>query len=366
MNLLQQTLINGRTYKNKMVMAAMTRARADRQGLVNELTEIYYAQRASAGMIITEGINISEAAIGSPFTPGLFTKDQIQAWKKVTDAVHAKGSFIIAQLWHTGRVGHSIDRNGDLPYAPSPIAIKSMKHFTSQGLRDYETPKELTLDEIKQTIKDYGKAARNAMTAGFDGVELHAANGYLPNQFLAESANQRTDTYGGSIENNCRFLLEVMTELISTIGGDKVGIKISPLNPYADIELKDPVATYSYLIRELNKMDLFFLEYMRKGVSFPLLPHYPNGDEVEIFCKHCKHLLVANCGYTRNTAEEELKKGIAKMISFATLYLANPDLPQRFEINGPLNVIDRSTMFGGDAHGYIDYPFLQLEQIYDK
>src|SRR5699024_1363774 len=188
----------------------MTRARADQNGRVNDLTALYYSQRASAGLIITEAINISEQAIGSPFTPGLYTQEQIEAWKKVTTAVHDKDGVIFAQLWHTGRIGHSVDRHGKLPVAPSSIAIKEGQHFTSQGRKSYETPRTLTTAEVHQIIKDYGQAAKNAIEAGFDGVEFHAANGYLPHQFLAESSNQRTDEYGGSIKNNSRFIIEVM------------------------------------------------------------------------------------------------------------------------------------------------------------
>lgn len=358
MKLLEPIKLGSLTLKNKMVMAAMTRSRADINGVVGNLTVEYYTQRASAGLIFSEGINISEQALGSPFTPGIFTQEQIEAWKKVTKSVHDKGGVIFAQLWHTGRVGHSADRNGKLPVAPSAIAITGMQHFTSQGLKDFETPHELTIAEIKQVIKDYGQAAKNAIEAGFDGVELHGANGYLPNQFLAESANQRTDEYGGSIENRSRFVLEVMQELINAVGGDKVGIKISPLNPYAGIVLDAPIATFTYLIEELNKMDFAFVELMKKSPMFPLLPHYPKDDEIELFGKLSANTLIANTAYNKDTAEAELQKGIAKLISFGALFLANPDLPKRFELNAELNQADRNTMFGGGEKGYIDYPFL--------
>lgn len=358
MKLLEPIKLGSLTLKNKMVMAAMTRSRADINGVVGNLTVEYYTQRASAGLILSEGINISEQALGSPFTPRIFTQEQIEAWKKVTKSVHDKGGVIFAQLWHTGRVGHSADRNGKLPIAPSAIAITGMQHFTSQGLKDFETPHEITIAEIKQVIKDYGQAAKNAIEAGFDGVELHGANGYLPNQFLAESANQRTDEYGGSIENRSRFVLEVMQELINAVGGDKVGIKISPLNPYAGIVLDDPIATFTYLIEELNKMDFAFLELMKKSPMFPLLPHYPKDDEIELFGKLSANTLIANTAYNKDTAEAELQKSIAKLISFGASFLANPDLPKRFELNAELNQADRNTMFGGGEKGYIDYPFL--------
>lgn len=358
MKLLEPVQAGSLILKNRMVMAAMTRSRADRNGLVGDLTVTYYTQRAGAGLILSEGINISEQALGSPFTPGLYTPEQIDAWKKVTKSVHDKGGKIFAQLWHTGRVGHSADRNGKLPVAPSAIAITGIQHFTSQGPKDFETPRELTIPEIKQIVKDYGRAAKNAMEAGFDGVELHAANGYLPNQFLAESANQRTDEYGGSIENRSRFLLDVMQELIDVVGSNKVGVKISPLNPYAGISLIDPIATFTYLITELNKMDFAFVELMKRSLMFPLLPHYPKDDEIELFGKLSTQTLIANTGYSRETGEAELQKGIAKLISFGSTFLANPDLPKRFKLNAALNQPDRATFFGGNEKGYTDYPFL--------
>ncbi|WP_333663768.1 alkene reductase [Chishuiella changwenlii] len=359
MKLLQQEKLGSYTLKNKMIMAAMTRSRASVDGIVGDITVEYYKQRASAGLILTEGINISKDAYGSPLTPGLFTQEHIDAWKKVTKAVHEKGGLIFAQLWHTGRVGHSVDRGGELPVAPSSIAIEGMQHFTSQGLKDFEVPRALTIEEIQQTIEDYKQAALNAIEAGFDGVELHAANGYLPNQFLADSSNKRTDEYGGSVENKSKFIIDVMNVLIDAIGGDKVGIKISPLHPYASIFFNDPIETYTYLIGELNKMDFAYLELMKRSPMFPLLPTYPDGDEIEIFGKLSKNVLVANTGYTRDSAEEELEKGIAKFISFGSTFLANPDLPRRFELNVDLNQPDKATMFGGSEQGYIDYPFLQ-------
>lgn len=359
MKILEKKQLGNLELKNKMAMSAMTRSRADIHGVVGEMTVEYYTQRASAGLLFTEAIRISEEATGSPLTPGIFTNEQIEAWKKITQAVHDKGGIIIAQLWHTGRVGHSIDRNGKLPLAPSALPIRGMQHFTSQGMKDYETPKAITLEEIKHTIKHFGQAAKNAMEAGFDGVELHAANGYLPSQFLAESSNQRKDEYGGNIPNKARFVLEVMQELISAVGGDKVGIKISPLHPYGDMILDTPLETYNYLIEELNKLNFSYVELMKRSPSFPSPAHYPNGDDIELFGNHIKQAVIANSGYDKASAEAELEKGIASMVSFGTLFLANPDLPKRFELDAELNEPDRATMFGGGEQGYIDYPFLK-------
>lgn len=357
MKLLQSVQLGNSTLQNAMAMAPMTRSRADQNGVVNELTIQYYKQRASAGLLITEAINISSQALGSPYTPGLYTKEQIQAWKKVTEAVHQAGGTIYAQLWHTGRVGHSVDKGGDLPVAPSAIAIQGQTHFTSQGPKEYETPRALETAEVKQIVEDYKQAALNAIEAGFDGVELHAAFGYLPNQFLVESANQRTDEYGGSIENRSRFVLEVMQALVDAAGKDKASIKLSPSIPFNTIIDSDPTALFTYLIKELNKLPLAYIQLMNAMFPTDNLPQYPR-DVMGTFGTLTGHLVMANGGYNQQTGEEELKKGIARMISYGTLFLANPDLPKRFELNAPLNEADRATMYGGGEKGYTDYSFL--------
>ena len=214
----------------------------------------------------------------------------------------------------------------------------------------------MTVPEIEQTIEDFGLAAKNAIAAGFDGVQLHAANGYLPNQFLADSDNQRTDGYGGSIPNKVRFVVEVMQKLISVVGSEKVGIKISPFHPYGDMVLNDPAATYTYLIEKLNEMDFTYVEIMRGGHFFPSSEHCSAVDEIELFGRKIRQTVIANAGYDKASAETELEKGIAKLVSFGKLYIANPDLPERFEKNATLAELDRSTMYGGGKHGYIDYP----------
>lgn len=358
MKLLEKITLGKETLKNAIAMAPMTRSRANSEGVVTDLTVLYYTQRASAGLIITEAINISEQALGSPYTPGLFSQEQIDAWKKVTKSVHDNGGVIYAQLWHTGRVGHSVDRKGKLPVAPSATGIKGQQHFTSQGPKDYETPQELTTAEIRQIVKDYGQAARNAIEAGFDGVELHAAFGYLPNQFLSESANHRTDEYGGSIENRNRFALEVMQELINALGNDKVGIKLSPTIYYNNIVNSDPEAQFKSLIEALNQMPLAFIHLMNGILPLDNYPSYPK-NAIETFGSISKHLVIANAGFNKESGEAELKKGIAKMVSYGSSFLANPDLPRRFELNAELNVPDGATMYGGGEKGYTDYPFLK-------
>lgn len=358
MKLLEAIKVGNTTLKNSMVMAPMTRSRANMNGVVGNSTVLYYTQRASAGLIVSEAINISTQATGSPLTPGIYTSEQIEAWKKVTEAVHKNGGVIYAQLWHTGRVGHSLVKNGALPVAPSAIAIVGQQHFTMEGQKDYETPKELSFQEIKNIIQDFKQASINAIEAGFDGVELHSAFGYLPNQFLAESSNQRTDEYGGNDENRNRFVLEVMQEMVDTIGKNKVAIRLSPTSTFNSIVHQNPTEQYTLLINELNKMPLSYIHLM--NVPFPAdkFPQYPTNN-IETFGKISQHNIIANCGYTKETGEAELEKGIAKLISYGALFLANPDLPKRFEINAELNQPDRATMYGGQDKGYIDYPFLE-------
>jgi N-ethylmaleimide reductase len=357
MKILSEIAIGNIMLKNRMAMAPMTRSRANSEGVVGDATVLYYTQRAGAGLIISEGINISKQAIGSPSTPGLYTQEQIDAWKKVTQSVHENGGVIYAQLWHTGRVGHSSVKNGELPLAPSAIAIEGQQHFTGDGMKDYETPRALSTVEVKQTVQDYKQAAINAIEAGFDGVELHAAFGYLPNQFLADSANHRTDEYGGSTENRNRFVLEVMQEMVNAIGSDKVGIKLSPTIPHNSIIHNAPIEQFARLIKALDEMPLAYVHLMNSMYPLDKLPHYPK-NVLETFGKLTRHTVIANGGFDSEKGEAELEKDIAAIISYGTLFLANPDLPKRFELNAELNQADRATMFGGGEKGYTDYPFL--------
>lgn len=357
MKLLSPFHLGNDVINNRIVMAPMTRSRANIDGEVGASTVLYYTQRASAGLIISEAINISKQAIGYPCTPGIYTQSQIQAWKKVTQAVHDNGGKIYAQLWHTGRVGHSLVKHGDIPVAPSAIGIQGQKHFTFDGPKDYETPIELTILQIKAIIQEYKQAAIHAIEAGFDGIELHAANGYLPNQFLAESSNQRSDEYGGSIENRNRFVVEIMEEIVSTIGGKKAGIRLSPTNTNNSIIHQNPIEQFTDLINSLNTKSLSYLHIMNVPYNIEQFPQYPQ-HIIEFIDTISEHPIMANCGYTRETGEEELVKGHAAMISYGKLFIANPDLPKRFELNAELNEVDKTTMYSGQDKGYIDYPFL--------
>ena len=360
MRLLQPIKLGNTTLKNSIAMAPMTRSRASTEGIVGESTKLYYSQRSSAGLIISEAINISEQAIGSPLTPGLYNLEQILAWKEITQVVHDNGGTIYAQLCHTGRVGHSLVKNGKLPVAPSAIQIVGQKHFTMEGPKDYETPKELSTIEIDNIIDEYKQAATNAIEAGFDGVELHAAYGYLPNQFLADSANQRTDAYGGTAENRNRFVIKVMGAIIDAIGDQKAAIRLSPTSTYNNISHENPIEQFTSLIHELNKLPLAYVHLMNVRADTNKYPKYPT-QVIETFGCISSHPIIANCGYNRESGEAELEKGIAKIISFGTLFISNPDLPKRFELNLSLADPDRSTIYGGNDKGYIDYPFYEQE-----
>ena len=360
MTLLESVSLGAFSLHNRIVMAPMTRSRASADGLVDDMVATYYRQRASMGLLITEGVNISEQAIGSPYTPGIYTPEQTEAWQQVTEAVHDEGGKIMMQLWHTGRVGHSSVRNGQLPVAPSAIRIEGQKHFTPTGMQDYETPRALTTDEVKAVINDYRTAARNAKDAGFDGVELHGAFGYLPNQFLVDGANHRTDEYGGSVENRSRFVLEVMQALVDVWGPQRAGIKLSPSIPYNGMIDTNPEALFGYLIGELNALPLAYLHLMQPLMPIDAFPHWPK-DVLATFGGLTDKPIMVNGGYTQHTAEAEVSKGRAQLVSFGALALANPDLPARFARNAPLNEPDRASFYAGGAEGYIDYP--TLEQV---
>jgi N-ethylmaleimide reductase len=357
MKLLEKFTLGNQDLKNRMVMAPMTRCRATAEGVVTNLTVDYYSQRVSAGLIITEATNISEQAIGSAFTPGIYSDEQISGWIKVVEAVHAEGGKIFLQLWHTGRVGHSSVRNGKLPVAPSAIRIEGQQHFTPTGMHDYEVPRAMETSEVKMVINDYCSAAENAMAAGFDGVELHAGFGYLPNQFIVDGANKRTDEYGGSIANRCRFVLETIQGLVDICGINKVGIKLSPSIPFNGMIDSDPAATFGYLISRLDKLNLAYLHLMQPMFPLDAFPHWPK-DMLKTFRPLFNGDIIVNGGYNRGKAEEAIQNEEAQLVAFGSLFLANPDLPHRFELDASLNIPDQSTFYAGGEKGYTDYPIL--------
>ncbi|MEU6743760.1 alkene reductase [Streptosporangium sandarakinum] len=343
--------VGGTRLANRIVMAPMTRSRAH-GGLVTELTARYYAQRASAGLIITEGVQPSVTGQGYPFTPGLHSAEQVAAWRKVTDAVHAEGGKIFAQLLHTGRIGHPVLLPGGLvPVAPSPVAARGQV-FTPDGMKEFVTPRELTAGDIEQTIADYESAARNAVEAGFDGVELHGANGYLIQQFLAPNTNLRTDGWGGSVAGRIRFAVEVASAVASAIGGDRTGLRLSPGTTNNDIHEPDPGPVYEALVRRTAALDLAYLHIMEAGhreLTHTMRRLFPGA-----------FILNPHTG-ARPTGPAELAlihDGTADLIAFGQLFLANPDLPRRLATGAPLNTADPATFYGGDAAGYTDYPAL--------
>ncbi|WP_030175372.1 alkene reductase [Spirillospora albida] len=340
---------------NRLVMAPMTRSRAVHDGKVTELTAEYYAQRAGAGLIISEGVQPSVIAQGYIWTPGLHTGEQVDAWRTVTGKVHAEGGRIFAQLMHAGRIGHPVlYPNGGLPVAPSPIA-SGEKLFTPDGVLDHPTPRELTLEEIAGTVADFAAAARNAIDAGFDGVELHGANGYLIHQFLADGTNRRTDAYGGSIENRIRFAVEVATAVGDAIGPERLGIRVSPGNPYNNMTETDSADLYVALTRALAPLGLAYVHVMESA----------NRDITALIRSEWPGTLILNPhptpeSFPSNPEEgaEALRDGVADAVAFGELWLANPDLPARIQAGGPYNEPDKAAFFGGDNRGYTDYPTL--------
>jgi len=342
---------------NRIVMAPLTRNRAGAGNVPTPLAATYYAQRASAGLIITEATQISPQGVGYPGTPGIHTDAQVEGWRHVTHAVHLAGGKIVLQLWHVGRISHpSLQPNGAAPVAPSAIAAKG-EAFTTTGMQPFPTPRALDIDEIPDIVADYAAAARRAIQAGFDGVEIHAANGYLLDQFLRSSTNKRTDRYGGSVENRARFLLEAVTAITKTIGADKVGIRMSPLNPFNDISDSDPKALFAYVVSQLNAFNLAYLHVIE-----PVMAGHPmsGGDTklAPVLRQIFRGPFMLNGGYDRATAEAAITSKAADLIAFGVPFLANPDLPARFQQNAPLNTPDQATFYGGGEHGYTDYPTL--------
>lgn len=356
--LLQSYQMGPHKLKNRIVLAPMTRNRAGAGNVPTDLTAEYYSQRASGGLLITEATQVSPQGVGYPATPGIHSPDQIAGWRKVTDAVHAKGGLIFLQLWHVGRISHPDFHNGELPVAPSAIRPEGQA-FTYSGLKDYVTPRALELNEIPGIVADFRKATENAKAAGFDGVEVHAANGYLINQFLEDISNHRTDAYGGSIENRARLLFEVLDAVVGAWDAEHVGIRLSPSGVFNTMGDSNPKALYGYVIEKLNAYSLAYLHLMN-----PMAPidNHPQlvADVAGTYGPLYKGTRILNAGYTRESGNALIEAGGAELISFGKDYLANPDLPERFAQNADLNTPDQATFYGGAAKGYTDYPTLAL------
>ena len=342
--------------KNRIVMAPLTRNRAT-PGLdaPNDLNVEYYRQRASAGLIVSEASQISQQGQGYLWTPGVYTDAQVEGWRKITDAVHEAGGKIVIQLWHVGRVSHtSLQPGGQAPVAPSAIVART-KTFVEGGFADTSTPRALDLSEIPGIIADYAHAAENAKRAGFDGVELHGANGYLIDQFLKDGANHRADAYGGSVENRMRFALEAVDAVLSVWPASRVGIRLSPVSPANDAVDSAPEKVFFPLVRELDKRGLAFIHVIEgsTGMTRDNAPF-----DYEGLRKSFRGAYMANNGYTRELALEAVGADRVDLVSFGKAFIANPDLVERLRRDAPLNPLDKKTLYGGDANGYTDYPAL--------
>jgi N-ethylmaleimide reductase len=350
--------------KNRVVMAPMTRSRAI-NNVPNELVAEYYAQRASAGLIITEGTAPSPHGLGYSRIPGIFSLEQINGWKKVTSAVHEKGGKIFLQIMHTGRIGHNLNLpEGARLLAPSAVTATGEIWTDQEGMKSYPTPFAMTSEQLLETKQEFVQAAKNAIHADFDGIELHAANGYLLEQFLSPHANQRTDNYGGSIENRSRFVLEVVREVSDAIGKDKTAIRLSPFAVANDIQHDhaNMDALYQHLVGELNKI----------GITYVHVTDQTAGAKSDVkdlvsttIRKKFNNTIILSGGYTLESAEEAISSDLGDLVSFGRPFLTNPDLVSRFQKKFPLNVkLEASTMFSSDAKGYIDYPVFEDEIIH--
>ena len=341
--------------KNRMVMAPLTRNRAGEGGVPHDLNVTYYAQRATAGLIVTEATPISDMAHGYPALPGIYNDAQVAGWKKVVDAVHAKGGKIVLQLWHVGRISHpSLLPNEALPVAPSAIKPAG-KAFTYKGLVDYVEPRALDASELPAIVQDYVHATQCALTAGFDGVEIHAANGYLLDQFLRDGSNTRTDNYGGSFENRARLLMEVTKAVVDVAGADKTGVRLSPANPFNDMHDSNPQALFNYVTEQLNQFNLAYLHVVEGGIAGGGVA---DPFDFAVMRQLYKGAYMANLSYDKARGNAAIASGHADVIAYGVPFLANPDLVERYKIDAPLNEANSKTFYGGAEKGYTDYPFL--------
>lgn len=341
---------------NRVVMSSLTRNRAGAGNVPTPLVAEYYRQRASAGLILTEATPICPEGHGYPRTPGIHSEAQIAGWQGVTEAVHRAGGKIALQIWHVGRISHpDLQPNGQLPVAPSAIKAAGQT-FTGQGMKDFVTPRALATDEIPGLVATYAQAAKNALAAGFDGVEVHAGNGYLLDQFLRSSTNQRIDAYGGSKEKRARLLLEVLDAVATAIGNDRVGLRLSPVTPFNDIRDDTPQETFDYVVAQLNPRRLAFLDILQGAGGAPREQWEPF-DYARLRSVYEGNLILNN-GYDFVSAQAALAAGQADAIAFGRLLLANPDLVERFRRGAPLNQPDYGKLYVGEEKGYTDYPAL--------
>lgn len=343
------------TLSNRTVMAPLTRNRAVAGFVPNPLAVEYYGQRASAGLLVTEASQVSQQGQGYQDTPGIYSKEQVAGWRKVTDRVHERGGHIYIQLWHVGRISHTtLQANGGAPVAPSAVPAQS-KTFVGGTFADVSEPRALELSEIPGIIDSFKRASANALEAGFDGVEIHGANGYLLDQFAKDGANKRTDAYGGSIENRARLMIEVSKAVAAEAGADRTGIRISPVTPANDISDSNPQPLFDHIVDQLNALKLVYIHVIEGATGGPrdIAPF-----DYDSLRKRFSGTYIANNGYDFKLATEVLDKNKADLIAFGKLFISNPDLVERLKLGAPLNDFDKATFYGGDAKGYTDYPVL--------
>lgn len=368
--LFSETQLGPYTLKNRIVLPPLTRSRSSQPGnIANELMANYYAQRAGAGFMVTEGTQIEPRGQGYAWTPGIYSAEQVEGWKKVTTAVHQQGGVIFAQLWHVGRVSHhSLQPNGEAPIAPSALRADAVKVFIETGpgegaLADPSEPRALSTDEVKELVQMYKKAAQNALAAGFDGVELHCANGYLVNQFISEHTNQRDDEYGGSLENRLRFLKEIVEAVSEVVGSNRLGVRFAPLfestdedRVYLGLVESDPHTTYIEAIKLLNAAGIAYLSLAE--ADWDNAPDLPDDFYQAVRDNFDGRIMYAG-KYSAEKAVRVLEQGNGDIFGFGRPFIANPDLPERIRNDWPLNAVDPATMYGGTDKGYTDYPAYQ-------
>ncbi len=342
--------------RNRLVMSPMTRSRALDGNVPNSLAATYYAQRASAGLILTEATQVSPQGVGYIRTPGIHSAEQVAGWRTITEAVHRAGGTIFAQLWHVGRVSHPDFHGGELPVAPSALPVDG-EAFTTRGRTKLVTPRALATDELPGIVAQFRAAAENAKAAGFDGVELHGANGYLLDQFLRDGANRRTDAYGGSIENRARFPLQVVDAVSGVWGPQHVGYKLSPYFSGYSMSDSNPIETFSFLSSQLSKRGLLYL-HVTEAVAGPAAAPAGTKRVTPILREQFNGTLMVNGGYDFRSADAAIARGEADLVAFGVPFLANPDLPARYRSNSELNAADPATFYAGEETGYIDYPAL--------
>ncbi len=345
---------------NRLIMAPLTRCRAGDGYIPQSINATYYAQRSAAGLIIGEATQVARNGIGYPNTPGIYTSAQVVGWKQVTKAVHDRGGRIFLQLWHAGRVAHpSLLPEGEIPIAPSPIAANCMAD-TANGQQPHVTPRALALTEIPRIIEQFRQGAKNALMAGFDGVEIHSANGYLLDQFLQDSSNQRSDKYGGSVENRARLLLEVVQAVVEVWGKGKVGVRLSPSSAFNDMQDSNPTATFSYVADALNQFELAYLHAIEPRIQGNItIAETGKGLGARFFRSIFQGSIVTAGGYTCEMGEAVLQEDSADFVAYGRLFLSNPDLPKRFALNAELNRYERNTFYSSGEQGYTDYPAIE-------